>query len=98
MSCPEFHGPPAVWRSMLRDLPQGDRARRVRRQGSVMTVSLEALAQEKEVRTSVDATVAGMSSIHPVEGRKPHEYTSVTDCYEETERGRLVIASESGSM
>ena len=58
-SCPEVHGPAAVWRSMLRDLPQGDRAGRLRRQGSVMTVSLEALPQEKEIRTSADATVAG---------------------------------------
>ena len=31
VSCPERHGPAAVWRSMLRDLPQGDRAGRVRR-------------------------------------------------------------------
>ena len=67
-SCPEFHGPAAVWRSMLRDLPPGDRAGRMRRQGSVMTVSLEALAREKEVRTSADATVAGMS-MHPPSGR-----------------------------
>ena len=44
VSCPERHGPAAVWRSMLRDLPQGDRAGRVRRQGSVVTVDLEALA------------------------------------------------------
>ena len=43
VSCPEVHGPAAVWRSMLRDPPQGDRAGRVRRQGSVMTVDLEAL-------------------------------------------------------
>ena len=68
VSCSEFHGPAAVWRSMLRDLPQGDRAGRVRRQGSIMTVSLEALAREKEVRTSADATVAGMS-MHPPSGR-----------------------------
>ena len=43
VSCPERHGPAAMWRSMLRYLPQGDRAGRVRRQGSVMTVDLEAL-------------------------------------------------------
>ena len=43
VSCPERHGPAAVWRSMLRDLPPGDRAGRMRRQGSVMTVNLEAL-------------------------------------------------------
>ena len=44
VSCPEVHGPAAVWRSMLRDLPQEDRARYVRRQGSIMIVDLEALA------------------------------------------------------
>ena len=37
-SCPKLHGPAAVWRSRLKDLPQGDRAGRVRRQGSVVTV------------------------------------------------------------
>ena len=58
-SCPEVHGPAAVWRSRLKDLPQGDRAGRVRRQGSVVTVSLEALAHEKE-KTSADATEAKM--------------------------------------
>ena len=68
MSCPERHGPAAVWRSMLRDLPQGDRARRVRRQGSVMTVDLEALTREKERKTFANATVAGMS-MHPPSGR-----------------------------
>ena len=31
VSCPESHGPAAVWRSMLKDLPQGDRAGHVRR-------------------------------------------------------------------
>ena len=31
VSCPDSHGPAAVWRSMLRDLPQGDRAGHVRR-------------------------------------------------------------------
>ena len=63
-SCPERHGPAAVWRSMLRDLPQRDRAGYVRRQGSVMTVNLEALTRAKERKTSADATVAGMS-MHP---------------------------------
>ena len=38
VSCPESHGPAAVWRSMLRDLPQGDRAGHVRRQGYVVMV------------------------------------------------------------
>ena len=45
----------------MRDLPQGDRAGRVRRQGSVVTVSLEALAHEKE-KTSADATEAKMGT------------------------------------
>ena len=31
VSCPEIHGLAAVWRSMLMDLPQGDRAGYVRR-------------------------------------------------------------------
>ena len=57
-----------MWRSILRDLPQRDRTGRVRRQGSVVTVDLEALTREKEIRTSADATVAGMS-MHPPSGR-----------------------------
>ena len=68
VSCPEIHGPTAVWRSMLRDLPQGDRAGYVRRQGSIMIVDLEALTHEKESKTSADATAAGMS-MHPPSGR-----------------------------
>ena len=68
VSCLDGHGPAAVWRSMLRDLPQGDRTGRVRRQGSVVTVSLAALTREKEIRTSADATEAGMS-MHPPSGR-----------------------------
>ena len=68
VSCPERHGPAAVWRSILRDLPQGDRAGCVRRQGSVVTVDLEALTREKERKTSANATVAGMS-MHPRSGR-----------------------------
>ena len=60
-SCPEVHGPAAVWRSRLKDLPQGDRAGRVRRQGFVVTVNLEALARGKE-KTSADATEAKMST------------------------------------
>ena len=43
VSCPESHGPAAVWRSLLKDLPQGDRAGHVRRQGSVVTIDMEAL-------------------------------------------------------
>ena len=53
---------------MLRDLPQGDKAGYVRRQGSVMTVDLEALTCRKERKTFVDATMAGMS-MHPPSGR-----------------------------
>ena len=64
VSCPEVHGPVAVWRSMLRDLLQGDRVGRVRRQGSVVIVDLEALMHEKERRLFADAIVAGMS-MHP---------------------------------
>ena len=54
---------------MMRDLPQGDRAGRVRRQGSVVTVSLEALAHEKE-KTSADATEAKMCTYLPSGGLK----------------------------
>ena len=68
VSCPERHGPAAVWRSMLRDLPQGDRARYVRRQGSVVTVDLEALARESRNKLSANTTVAGVS-MHPPSGR-----------------------------
>ena len=50
---------------MLRDLPLGDRAGRVRRKGSVVMVNLEALARRKEEKTSVDADVAGMSTNLP---------------------------------
>ena len=74
-SCPERHGPAAVWRSILRDLPQGDRAGRVRRQGSVVTVSLEALTRETGRETSADTTVAGMSMYPPSGGpRAPRVY------------------------
>ena len=66
-SCPERHGPAAVWRSLLKDLPQGDKAGRMRRQGSVMTVSLEALTQSR-TDLSADTTEAEMS-MHPPSGR-----------------------------
>ena len=69
MSCLDGYGPAAVWRSMLRDLPQGDRAGRVRRQGSVVMVNLEALARGKE-KTSADATEAKMSMHLPSAGPK----------------------------
>ena len=64
ISCPESHGPVAVWRSMLRDLPQGDRAGYVRRQGSIVTVDLEALMCKRRNTLFADTTVAGMS-MHP---------------------------------
>ena len=96
-SCPERHGPAAVWRSLLKDLPQGDRTRRLRRQGSVVIASLEALTQTKE-NTSADTTEAGMSMHPPSGGLKAPRVYLRTDCYGETERGGLVSASESGSM
>ena len=66
-SCPERHGPAAVWRSLLKDLPLGDRTGRVRGQGSVVMVSLEALMRSRN-DLSADTTVAGMS-MHPPSGR-----------------------------
>ena len=94
-SCPERHGPAAVWRSLLKDLPQGDRAGRVRRQGSVVMVTLEALTRSRN-DLSADTTVAGMS-MHPPSGRaKAHEFTFATDCCIGTEKETLVQASESG--
>ena len=39
VSCPVVHRPAAAWRSMLRDLPLGDKAGRVRRHGSVVMVN-----------------------------------------------------------
>ena len=67
VSYPEIHGLTAVWRSMLRDLPQGDRAGRVRRQGFVVIVDLEALMRRRE-RLSADTTAAAMS-MYPPSGR-----------------------------
>ena len=55
-----------MWRSLLKDLPQGDRTGRLRRQGSVVIASLEALTRVKET-TSADTTEAGMS-MHPPSG------------------------------
>ena len=68
VSCLDGHGPAAVWRSMLKDLPQGDRAGHVRRQGSVVTIDLEALTRRRDQRLSADTTVAAMS-MHPPSGR-----------------------------
>ena len=55
-----------MWRSLLKDLPQGDRTGCLRRQGSVVIASLEALTRAKETK-SVDTTEAGMS-MHPPSG------------------------------
>ena len=40
----------------------------------------------------------GCPCIRPVEGQKPHRCTFATDCCDETEKGGLVNASESGSI
>ena len=98
VSCPDGHGPAAVWRSMLRDLPQGDRAGHVRRQGSVVTIDLEALTRKRRRDCLQTPLWQRCPCIHPVEGRGPHEFISGTDYCGETERGELVIASESGVM
>ena len=68
VSCPESHGPAAVWRSLLKDLPQGDRVGHVKRQGSIVTIDLEVLMRERRNRLSADTTAAGMS-VHPPSGR-----------------------------
>ena len=84
---------------MLRDLPQGDRAGYVRRQGSVVTVDLEALAHERVGTDCLQTPLwLGCPCIHPVDGHEPHEFTFATDYCGGTEREKLVIASESGSM
>ena len=63
----EIHRPAAMWRSLLRVLPQRDRAGYVRRQGSVVTIDLEALMRKREQRLFADTTVARMS-MHPPSG------------------------------
>ena len=68
-SCPGVHGPAAVWRSFVKDLPQGDRTGYVRRQGSVVTIDLEALTQAKE-QTPAGVTEAKMSMHQPSAGPK----------------------------
>ena len=55
-----------MWRSLLKDLPQGDRTGRLRRKGSVVIASLEALTRVKET-TSADTIEVGMS-MHPPSG------------------------------
>ena len=52
---------------MLKDLPQGDRAGHVRRQGSVVTIDLGALTCKRRSLLSTDTTVAVMS-MHPPSG------------------------------
>ena len=68
VSCLESHGPAAVWRSMLRDLPQGDRAGHVRRQCSIVTIDLEPLTRKRDQRLSANTTVAVMSMHSPSRG------------------------------
>ena len=77
VSCPESHELAAVWRSMLKDLPQGDRARHVRRQGCIMMIDLEALTRKRMSLLSADTNVVGMS-MHPPSGR-PKATQSHTD-------------------
>ena len=57
-----------MWRSLLKDLPQGNRAGHVRRQGSVVTIDLEVLTRERRNRLSTDTT-EGVMSMHPPSGR-----------------------------
>ena len=54
-----------MWRSLLKDLSQGDRAGHVRRQGPVMIVDLEALTHRKERILSTNTIVAEMSRHSP---------------------------------
>ena len=68
-SCPDGHGPAAVWRSYVKDLPQGDRTGYVRRQGSVVMIDLEALMRKKD-QTFADVTEAKMSMHLPSAGPK----------------------------
>ena len=68
-SCSGNHGPAAVWRSLVKDLPRGDRTGRLRKQGSVVIVSLEALTQRKE-QTPAGVTVAGICQHPPSAGPK----------------------------
>ena len=67
-SCLDGHGPAAMWRSILKDLPLGDRAGRLRRQGSVVMVSLEALTRGCRNTVPAGTTEVGMS-MHPPSGR-----------------------------
>ena len=63
-SCPDGYGPAAVWRSYVKDLPRGDRAGYMRRQGSIVEIDLEALTRSKE-KPSADVTVARQPSAGP---------------------------------
>ena len=58
-----------MWRSFVKDLPQGDRTGYVRRQGSAVMIDLEALMQAKE-KTPTGVTVARMSMHPPSAGPK----------------------------
>ena len=53
-----------MWRSYAKDLPRGDRAGYMRRQGSIVEIDLEALTRRKE-ETSADVTVARQPSVGP---------------------------------
>ena len=90
VSCLESHGPAAVWRSMLRDLPQGDRVGQVRRQGSVVTIDMEALTCKRRTDCLQTPLWLGCPCIHPVEGHRPHEFIFATDYCGERESGGLV--------
>ena len=57
-----------MWRFLLRDLPQGDRAGHVRRQGSIVTIDLEALTCKRRSLLFANTTAAAMS-MHPLSGR-----------------------------
>ena len=88
-----------MWRSMLRDLPQGDKARYVRRKGSIPTADLEALMCEREQRLPAD-TIAARMSMHPPSGRPraARVYLWNRSLRRERENRGLVIASECGVM
>ena len=71
----------------------------MRRQGSVVTIDLEALTRKRRNLLYADTTVAAMS-MHPPSGRPraTRVYLWNRLLWRERERGELVIASESGDM
>ena len=94
VSCLGRHGPAAVWRSFAKDLPQGDRAGYMRRKGSVVIVSMEALTRKKET-VSANPTVDGMS-MHPPSGRTkaPRVYLRNRLLWQDRERRTRASARE----